>query len=194
MTYGATVGMNYRLKAWKPFGKMRILEGNHFLDNTFIGIAAGGQFQASRLTSEMGLTNSIGPHISLSAGKWLIPAFGLRLSAFKSADTWHKKVIASSASSAGEEFYEMSAYAGGAWKVCWMPLIFLTAGNSVPNSPSMYWRAVNWDIFKKKMVIGPQKADIRDLQAACNLNTGFGAMFFICRATHQSGILFIKDQ
>ena len=113
MTYGATVGMNYRLKAWKPFGKMRILEGNHFLDNTFISIAAGGQFQASRLTSEMGLTNSIGPHISLSAGKWLIPAFGLRLSAFKSADTWHKKVIASSASSAGEEFYEMSAYAGG---------------------------------------------------------------------------------
>lgn len=113
MTYGATVGMNYRLKAWKPFGKMRILEGNHFLDNTFIGIAAGGQFQASRLTSEMGLTNSIGPHISLSAGKWLIPAFGLRLSAFKSADTWHKKVIASSASSAGKEFYEMSAYAGG---------------------------------------------------------------------------------
>lgn len=94
------------------------------MDNTFIGIAAGGQFQASRLTSEMGLTNSIGPHISLSAGKWLIPAFGLRLSAFKSADTWHKKVIASSASSAGEEFYEMSAYAGGAWKVCWMPLIF----------------------------------------------------------------------
>lgn len=54
MTYGATVGMNYRLKAWKPFGKMRILEGNHFLDNTFLSIAAGGQFQASRLTSEMG--------------------------------------------------------------------------------------------------------------------------------------------
>lgn len=83
------------------------------MDNTFLSIAAGGQFQASRLTSEMGLTNSIGPHISLSAGKWLIPAFGLRLSAFKSADTWHKKVIASSVSSAGEEFYEMSAYAGG---------------------------------------------------------------------------------
>ena len=36
-----------------------------------MSIAAGGQFQASRLTSEMGLTNSIGPHISLSAGKWL---------------------------------------------------------------------------------------------------------------------------
>lgn len=113
MTYGATVGMNYRLKAWKPFGKIRILEGNRFLDNTFVSVAAGGQLQASRLTSEIGLVNSVGPHISLSAGKWLIPAFGLRLSAFKSSDTWHKKVTASSASPAGEEFYEMSAYAGG---------------------------------------------------------------------------------
>ena len=113
MTYGATVGMNYRLKAWKPFGKIRILEGNRFLDNTFVSVAAGGQLQASRLTSEIGLVNSVGPHISLSAGKWLIPAFGLRLSAFKSSDTWHKKVTASSANSAGEEFYEMSAYAGG---------------------------------------------------------------------------------
>ena len=113
MTYGATAGMNYRLKAWKPFGKIRILEGNRFLYNTFVSVAAGGQLQASRLTSEIGLVNSVGPHISLSAGKWLIPAFGLRLSAFKSSDTWHKKVTASSANSAGEEFYEMSAYAGG---------------------------------------------------------------------------------
>lgn len=112
MTYGAVVGMNYRFKAWKPFGKIPILEGDHFLDNTFVSIAAGGQFQGSRLTSEIGLVNSIGPHISLSVGKWLIPAFGLRLSAFKSSDTWHKKVIAPSASAAGEEFYEMSAYAG----------------------------------------------------------------------------------
>lgn len=60
MTYGATVGMNYRLKAWKPFGKIRILEGNRFLDNTFVSVAAGGQLQASRLTSEIGLVNSVG--------------------------------------------------------------------------------------------------------------------------------------
>lgn len=98
------------------------------MDNTFVSVAAGGQLQASRLTSEIGLVNSVGPHISLSAGKWLIPAFGLRLSAFKSSDTWHKKVTASSANSAGEEFYEMSAYAGDVWKVCWTPRISLTAG------------------------------------------------------------------
>lgn len=113
MTYGAIVGMNYRFKAWKPFGKMRTLDGDKFLDNTFISFAAGGQIQASRLTDEIGLTNSIGPHFSLSAGKWLIPAFGLRLSGFKSADTWHKKVIAETETSAQEEFYEMSTYLGG---------------------------------------------------------------------------------
>lgn len=113
MTYGAIVGMNYRFKAWKPFGKVPTLEGDEFLDNTFVSIAAGGQVQLSRLTDEIGLTNSIGPHFSLSVGKWLIPAFGLRLSGFKSADTWHKKVLAETETSAQEEFYEMSTYLGG---------------------------------------------------------------------------------
>lgn len=113
MTYGAIVGMNYRFKAWKPFGKVPTLEGDKFLDNTFASIAAGGQVQISRLTDEIGLTNSIGPHFSLSVGKWLIPAFGLRLSGFKSADTWHKKVLAETETNAREEFYEMSTYLGG---------------------------------------------------------------------------------
>lgn len=113
MTYGAIVGMNYRFKAWKPFGKIRTLEGDKFTDNTFISFAAGGQIQASRLTDEIGLTNSIGPHFSLSVGKWLIPAFGLRLSGFKSADTWHKKVLVATETTPQEEFYEMSTYMGG---------------------------------------------------------------------------------
>lgn len=113
VTYGATVGMNYRIKAWKPFGKIRTLEGDKFLDNTFVSIAAGGQLQASRLTTEMGLLKSVGPHFSLSVGKWLIPAFGLRLSGFKSGDTWHKRVVEETATALGEEFYEMSMYAGG---------------------------------------------------------------------------------
>ncbi len=113
MSYGAVVGMNYRFKAWAPFGKMRTLEGDSFLDNTFVSIAGGGQFQASRLTDEVGLTKSIGPHFSLSAGKWLLPAFGLRLSGFTSGDTWHKKVIAATDEHAAEEFYEMSTYLGG---------------------------------------------------------------------------------
>lgn len=113
LTYGAVVGMNYRFKAWEPFGKVRLLEGNSFLDNTFISFAAGGQFQSSRLTDELGLTNAIGPHFSLSVGKWLLPAFGLRLSGFTSADTWHKKVIEATEMTAQEELYEMSRYTGG---------------------------------------------------------------------------------
>lgn len=113
MTYGAIVGMNYRFKAWTPIGNARKLEGDSFWDNTFISVAAGGQFQVSRLTNELGMMKAIGPHFELSAGKWLIPAFGLRLSGFVSDDTWHKKVIEATDTSAGEEFYEMSSYAGG---------------------------------------------------------------------------------
>lgn len=113
MTYGAVVGMNYRFKAWTPFGKMRTLEGSSFLDNTFISMAAGGQIQASSLMSEVGLTNSIGPHFSLSVGKWLIPAFGLRLSGFTSNDTWHKKEIIATDNTVSEKYYEMSSYSGG---------------------------------------------------------------------------------
>lgn len=45
MTYGATVGMNYRLKAWKPFGKIRILEGNHFWTIPFSASLPAGSFK-----------------------------------------------------------------------------------------------------------------------------------------------------
>lgn len=109
MTYGLIVGLNYRFKAWKPLGGMKTLNSEHFLDNTFISIAGGGQMQLSGLTKEIGLMKSVGPHFSLSVGKWLIPAFALRLSGFKSGDTWHKRTVQSS----GEEYYEMSTYAGG---------------------------------------------------------------------------------
>ena len=69
MTYGAVVGMTYHLKAWKPFGSTRLLEGESMWDNTFISVAGGGQFQWSKLTSELGVFNAIGPHYTLSAGK-----------------------------------------------------------------------------------------------------------------------------
>ena len=107
MTYGAVVGMTYHLKDWKPFGGIRLLDGDKMLDNTFISVAGGGQFQISKLTNEIGLTKAIGPHVAVSVGKWLVPAFGLRFSAFTSADTWHKKVLDS-----GEMIYEMSTYNG----------------------------------------------------------------------------------
>lgn len=108
VTYGAVVGMTYHLKPWKPFGGIEMLDGEKMLDNTFVSVAGGGQFQISRLTNELGLTKAIGPHVSLSVGKWLIPAFALRVSAFKSADTWHQKTLES-----GDVIYEMSTYMGG---------------------------------------------------------------------------------
>lgn len=108
MTYGAVVGVTYHLKAWKPFGGIKMFEEDSMWDNTFISFSGGGQFQLSKLTNELGITKAFGPHYSISAGKWLIPGFALRLSAFKSADTWHSKILDS-----GEKIYEMSTYAGG---------------------------------------------------------------------------------
>lgn len=107
MTYGAVVGMTYHLKSWKPFGSIKLLDGDKLLDNTFISVAGGGQFQISELTSDLGVTKAIGPHVAVSVGKWLVPTFGLRFSAFNSADTWHSKMLDS-----GDLIYEMSTYTG----------------------------------------------------------------------------------
>jgi len=108
VTYGAVLGATYHLKSWKPFGGIRMLEGDEILDNTFISVAGGGQFQVSKLTNELGLTKAIGPHVAVSVGKWLIPIFGLRASLFHSADTWHSKMLEN-----GDVIYEMSTYTGG---------------------------------------------------------------------------------
>ena len=108
VTYGAVVGMTYHFKQWTPFGGIKLLDGDDLLDHTFVSVAGGGQFQISKLTNKLGLTKAIGPHVSMSFGKWLIPALGLRLSLFHSADTWHSKLLEN-----GETIYEMSTYIGG---------------------------------------------------------------------------------
>lgn len=114
ITYGAVVGMTYYLKPWKPFGGIDLLDGEKLLDNTFVSVSAGPQFQISKLTNELGMTKAIGPHTAVSVGKWLIPGFGLRASLFQSADTWHSKVMRDDPNSESEyTLYEMSTYAGG---------------------------------------------------------------------------------
>lgn len=113
VAYGATAGMTFRFKAWKPFGGDNRLEGDKLADNLFVDMAAGAQFQSSKLTSEIGVMKSMGPHYALSVGKWLIPSVALRLSAFKSADTWHQKVIEATETTEGDAYYEMSTYVGG---------------------------------------------------------------------------------
>lgn len=114
LTYGAVIGLNYRLKRWTPIGKRsRPLQEEHFLDNTFISYATGVQMQLSRLTREIGQLRSVGPHVTVSAGKWIAPLLALRLSAFYSGDTWHGRTIQESEDTEGYDIYEMSSYMGG---------------------------------------------------------------------------------
>ena len=123
--YGAVVGVNYHMKSWKPLSTIQLLDGDKFLDNSFISISSGGQFQISKLTKELGLSKALGPHVNLSFGKWLIPSFGLRMSLFSSADTWHSKVLRSEGVDETEvleeTIYEMSTYNGmrleGMWNL-----------------------------------------------------------------------------
>ena len=114
LTYGAVIGLNYRLKRWTPIGRRsRALQEENFLDNTFISYATGAQMQLSRLTGEIGRLRSVGPHVTVSAGKWIAPLLALRLSAFYSGDTWHRKIIQESEDTEAYEIYEMSSYMGG---------------------------------------------------------------------------------
>lgn len=113
LTYGAVIGLNYRLKKWTPIGRIRSLQEENFWENTFIHYAVGTQMQLSRLTKEIGTVNSIGSHTAISAGKWIAPLLALRVSLFSSNDTWHQKVIPATEDSPEETFYEMSSYMGG---------------------------------------------------------------------------------
>ncbi len=136
MSYGAIVGMNYRFKAWRPIGKLKMLVGDDFLDNTFISVAAGGQWQSPLPTEGLGATQTMGPHYYVSAGKWLLPAIALRASLFKSADTWHQKHVGAAGSGvvdaedAVESFYEGSAY-GGARLEGMLDLTYFVNGNQI---------------------------------------------------------------
>ena len=114
LTYGAVIGLNYRLKRWMPIGgRSRVLQEENFLDNTFLSYATGVQMQLSRLTGEIGRLRSVGPHVALSAGKWIAPLLALRLSAFYSGDTWHGRTIQESEGAEEYDIYEMSSYMGG---------------------------------------------------------------------------------
>lgn len=89
--YSASIGFIYRLK--DPLKNQKHQGGTSreaFLRNTFISIAGGAQFQYSDFVKEMGITKSIGPHISLSVGKWYTSYLGLRFSGFYSTDKWQQ--------------------------------------------------------------------------------------------------------
>ena len=90
--YSGSIGFIYRpedpLLAHKRRGE--VAPEISFLRNTFISVAGGMQFQNSDFVKDMGITNSMGPHINVSVGKWYAPYFGLRCSGFYSTDKWRE--------------------------------------------------------------------------------------------------------
>lgn len=115
LTFGAVAGLTYRFQAAPLTGRIKMLDGDGLTDHTFISFAAGGQVQLSDLAKEVGTLKSMGPAFTLSVGKWLMPAFGIRLSGFASADTWHTQTKDVDVFDAGGKgtYYEMSTYTGG---------------------------------------------------------------------------------
>lgn len=116
LSFGAVAGLTYRFQAAPLTSGVKSLDGDALADNTFVSFASGGQVQLSDLTKDIGTLSSVGPTFSLSAGKWLMPAFGIRLSGFSSADTWHeqkKDIDVFDESGTTGTYYEMSTYVGG---------------------------------------------------------------------------------
>lgn len=127
LTFGAVAGLTYRFQAAPLTGRIKMLDGDGLTDHTFISFAAGGQVQLSDLAKEVGTLKSMGPAFSLSVGKWLMPAFGIRLSGFASADTWHTQTGGVDIFDAGGKgaYYEMSTYTGGRLEGMFKLLYFL---------------------------------------------------------------------
>lgn len=103
--YSGSIGFIYRptdpLFAHKRKGLVPTQKS--FLDNTFLSVAGGMQFQNSDFVKDMGITKSMGPHINISVGKWYTPYFGIRCSGFYSTDKWREL---------SDEQFEKTTYAG----------------------------------------------------------------------------------
>ena len=83
--YGLMMGLKCNLGNIPEGRRFREDEGK----NMFVSLAAGIQYQYSDIVREMGIMKSLGPHIELSGGKWLLPYLGVRLSAFYGDDVWN---------------------------------------------------------------------------------------------------------
>ena len=87
--YGAKLGLIYDIN--KSASVSRKTKGTP--GGIFVSLAGGIQYQYSNIVREMGIKNSLGPHISLSAGKWFLPYLGVRGSLFYGGDTWNRNGI-----------------------------------------------------------------------------------------------------
>lgn len=84
--YGAKLGLIYDIN--KSASVSKKAGGNS--GSTFVSLAGGIQYQYSDIVREMGIKNSLGPHIAASAGKWFLPYLGVRGSLFYGGDTWNR--------------------------------------------------------------------------------------------------------
>lgn len=110
--YSAYLGMSYR------FGSSYSSNEEGFWENTFLSFSEGMQMQNSANAREVGLLKSVGPAVSVSAGKWLLNSFGLRLSAFGSYNTWKLD--------RDKNMDKLSAYGGGRLEAMINPYAFFT--------------------------------------------------------------------
>ena len=104
LAYGALAGINYRFTTSEVnLDSDSFFPENGWLSNTFVSFSGG--VQAPFSSDGIGFSNAAGPSANLSVGKWLMPLFGVQLSAYAGFNRWGAK------ERPGE--YYLSAYAGG---------------------------------------------------------------------------------
>lgn len=86
--YGAMMGFSYRLSE-----NNKVSDTNKDDKNSFVSIAAGGQYQFSNATKEIGILKTMGPDVQISGGKWFKPFLGMRASAFWGTNAWNRHFI-----------------------------------------------------------------------------------------------------
>lgn len=84
--YGARLGFIYRFS--NPIPEHLRKSDTQEEKPVFVSAQGGVQYQYSDLVREMGITNALGPHAAISAGKWFTPYLAMRVSAFFGQDTW----------------------------------------------------------------------------------------------------------
>lgn len=113
--FSGVFGLRYRLGTYFKRGSKEAGEES-FLDNTFFSTGVGWQFQNSDIVRKQGMFSSAGNIINVSAGKWLLKPFGVRLSAFSSYNSWNRY-------NEGQMDY-LTLYAGGRVEAMLNPLAF----------------------------------------------------------------------
>ncbi len=85
-SYGINMGMTYNY-----ISKRASMPQTDFRKDRFVSVIGGANFQISDyVIDDIGVLNSLGPHVSIAYGRWYSDLFALRLSAFYAGDVWNK--------------------------------------------------------------------------------------------------------